>query len=452
MSSTPPSTPLLETAPPNNTTPASLWLLAYHFLILGCTGFGGPSAHVGLFETLFVERKHWLDGAVYAELLAVCQMLPGPTSTQMSFALGITQQGTLGGLISGLLFMLPGAVLMTTLGVGTAEALKRGLLDHGTWTAATAAGLSSVGVALIGNAALSLGSKICGTVRLQMAICAASAALTLLPSKPVPWLFPVLLVSGGAVSAVDKTVRMSARSDAVAQEDRDAQPSIDRSSIKFGLRAWQGACVVGIWACMLLGFSVFALSTPTSTQPQLHWFYTFFYTGSLVYGGGPVVLPVLQTIICDRNHWIRDAQFLAALGLAQAMPGPMFNLSPFLGAVIAQSAGTNVYVGALLCWLGIFAPGVMMIFGVLPLWRGLRNNRIYQRAVPGVSASAVGLIFASIFSLHASLQASSPFPSASDAIAVTGFALIRVGNVPAPLSVLCGGVLGVLAWACGIEQ
>ncbi|CAG9463862.1 unnamed protein product [Pedinophyceae sp. YPF-701] len=419
------------------------------FVLLGWTAFGGPAAHIAIFQKLFVENLKWMSLGVFTELLALGQCLPGPTSTQMSFAIGVVSKGIPGGLLSGILFQYPGLIIMTVVGAGAAEFLA----SPDAWLRAMAQGFGATGVALVAGAAVSLAMKLCPTIDLR-ALCAISAVLAFY--MPEPWMFPSLIAFGGLVTLYVNRKKDMRRADAEG----------DVTSL--GLGMWSGGALILVWLAVLVSVIVARSQTDYDDDhiKPLHWFEAFYRIGSLIFGGGQVVLPMLiDEVVQDDcplqpdgtndcpDSWVSTEQFLAGLGLAQAMPGPLFNLSAYLGAVMAIRAGMPFIAGVAVCWIGLFGPGLMLIYGVLPFWGKFRSQPVYRRALPGLNASAVGLVVAAVFSLFLKIYLNDlmDWKKASVCIMIISFASVEYLKVPAPLMVLGGGVLGLIAHYGGLE-
>jgi len=424
--------------------------------ILGWTGFGGPAAHVGLFKKAFVERLNWMSETVFLELFALGQCLPGPTSTQLSFSVGITKKGIPGGLMSGMLFQYPGLLMMSLLGAFAKWALD----DPADWVRGISAGLAAVGVALVAGAAKGLCEKICGTKPLA-GLCVLSAVVAYLYRSA--WIFPLLILVGGLVTLYLK------RNDDVALKE------VDESVDHYGVGPKGGAFLILLWAVLLVLFIVlrdnvdyYEADGSISAHAAVHWFEAFYRTGSIIFGGGQVVLPLLLHEVVSFNEvctvnaegnkvcedvqdptrsWVTEEEFFAGLGIVQAMPGPLFNLSAYLGAVMAIRAGHSAMEGIAACWLGLFGPGILLIYGVLPFWGRFRSLPVYRRMLPGLNASAVGLVVAAVFQMFVKVRSISEFPNASVAIGIIGYSAVEQYKLQAPLAVVGGGVLGLIAWA-----
>mmetsp|Transcript_32600 Transcript_32600/g.45235 ORF Transcript_32600/g.45235 Transcript_32600/m.45235 type:complete len:436 (+) Transcript_32600:80-1387(+) len=406
------------------------WVIFKNFAIMGWYAFGGPAAHIGIFEKHFVEQQKWMTHSVFAELLALGQCLPGPTSTQVSFAIGVTKGGVLGGLMSGILFQYPGLLIMSLVGLGAAQ----WLVDPAAWVSALSAGLAAGGVALVVDATFSLAYKLCADRDTQI-MCTLSACVayytTLHYTPATAWVFPALLASGGLLTRITR------------RNTPESAGALEVTHIaNLGLSITGGALLLVLWVLILIGAVVCRQRIPYEQAPALHWFESFYRTGSLIFGGGQVVLPLL---LGEVDAWITDEQFYAGLGIVQALPGPLFNLAAYLGAVIGGWKGIPV------AWFGLFGPGVMLIFGVLPFWGWFRQFRLYKLALPGLSSAAVGLIVASLFTMALKVRSISPFPDSSVVIGIISFVLAHLMKAPAPVAIALGGLLGIAAWAASLQ-
>ncbi|GAQ86165.1 chromate transporter [Klebsormidium nitens] len=426
------------------------WGIFKAFCILGWTAFGGPAAHIGQFHKAFVERMKWMSDGVFVELLALGSCMPGPTSTQMSFSLGIVQKGVTGGLLSGILFQYPGLIMMSIVGFGAGKFL----VEPANWLRSFSAGLSAVAVALVADAAYSLSKKLCKN-RVTIFCCAISAGVTYYYASQ--WIFPTLIAIGGILTIV-------------TERKKDLSISSSDSKVeRFGLSMYGGGILLAFWLSILIGVVIGKNNTNYESAKFLHWFESFYVTGSIIFGGGQVVLPIIDQQVVKYNTvctpiytsggnntfstpsnncvrvespdtWVTEQQFLAGLAVAQAMPGPLFNFAAYLGAIVGG------FPGIIACWLGLFAPGIMLIYGVLPFWAKFRNWPWYRRALPGFNATAIGLIYASVFQLGLKAFVISPFPNASIVIGILGYVAVSAFNMWAPVAILAGGVLGIIAW------
>jgi chromate transporter len=332
------------------------------FVMLGLTSFGGPVAHIGYFRRTFVQRRRWLDEEHFGQLLALSQFLPGPASSQLGFSIGLLRAGWLGGVAAFVGFTLPSALAMF------AFALASRTLDDA-WGLALLHGLKLVAVAVVLHGVLGMGRTLAPDgPRRAMAL--AAAALTLWSGAA--WMQLVVVASGALLGpwlCRDVTARQG-----------------ETFALGYGHRA-------GTW---LLGVFVLGLGTALlmpGLPPLGRVAAAFYRAGALVFGGGHVVLPLLKTAVVDAG-WLDNATFLAGYGAAQAVPGPMFSLSAFLGARLPGDMGG--VAGALVALAGIFAPGLLLVSGTLPFWRTLGQRTDATRALAGVNAVVVGLLAAAL--------------------------------------------------------
>lgn len=443
--------------------------IAQNFVLLGWTAFGGPAAHVGVFQKVFVETLKWMPMEVFTELFAVCQCLPGPSSTQMSFALGTTKKGVPGGLLSGILFQYPGAVIMTILGLTAHNWASIEVINDNMWLAGLVGGLSAAGVALVVSAAVGLWNKACTApdVKFLAGFCCVSllyftAELIAPPERDGRswmWIFPVLILVGGLFTYLWRgpLPESGQQESAAAAAAANAKSGLEH----FGVGPTVGAGLV------VLVFLIFALSYALTAAIEyndakfLFWFAAFWRTGTVIWGGGQVVLPLLENEVVPTG-WIEGSVFFAGLALAQAMPGPLFNFAAFLGAAAGHRALQSIGGGigaAAVCWLGLFGPGVMLVFGMLPFWGRFRSNATYKRALPGLNAAAVGLLAAAVVQMAAAVREKNTKPDgavpreASTCIGLVAFWAVHWLKLPnptltrlqAPIVVVSGGVLGIFA-------
>lgn len=342
----------------------SAWEVGAAFLKLGLTSFGGPIAHLGYFRREFVERRRWLDEAHFAQLLALCQFLPGPASSQLGFSIGLLRAGWAGALAAILAFTLPSALLL----FGFAS--LSGYL-HGHWGDAAVHGLKLVAVAVVAQGVLGMAKTL--TPDRSRALMAAAAA-GLVAVVPGAWT-PLLVVAAGAVLGpwLCRTV-VARRGDAFA--------------LGYGRRT--GAVLIGVFAALLVA----AFTANAGSPPLAQVGAAFYRAGALVFGGGHVVLPLLQQTVVEPG-WVDSDTFLAGYGAAQAVPGPMFAVSAYLGAQLQGGRGGTL--GAGVAALAIFLPGLLLVAGVLPFWRALASRDRAARLLAGVNAAVVGLLAAALY-------------------------------------------------------
>ena len=383
---------------------SSILEVASVFLRLGCTSFGGPVAHLGYLRAELVEKRKWLDDAHYGDLVALCQFLPGPASSQVVFALGMQRAGLLGALTASACFTLPSALSMIGFAYGVARATQ---LERAGWLH----GLKLAAVAVVAQAVWGMGKKLCPDLA-RLALCLVSAAVLLFAPGALVQL--AVLVSGGLVGWL-------AYRDNIAV---GAAPSGGAPARRHGAAA--SALVLFLALLLVLP----GLASLTDSR-ELVVFDSFYRSGSLVFGGGHVVLPLLRAELVPRG-WLTDAQFLAGYGAAQALPGPLFAFSAYLGA--AMQPGSASWLNGLWCLLGIFLPAWLLIGGALPFWDALRAKRGAQAALAGANATVVGVLLAALYSPVMTEGVRGPRDIVA---AVIAFALLERLKAPSWLVVAC---------------
>lgn len=382
------------------------------FLKLGCTSFGGPIAHIGYFRNEFVDKRKWLDDSAYTDLVALCNFLPGPASSQIGIALGTLKAGVPGGFAAWLGFTLPSALALLLFAYGfTAFGLSA---DAG-WIH----GLKIVAVAVVAQAVWGMGKTLCpDRLRATLAI-AATLIVFAWPSARGQMLAIVLGALVGLRYLPPVTLH---------------QPENTRFMVS------KRAAVMAWMLFFALFFALPALARLTGSQ-ALATFDSFYRTGSLVFGGGHVVLPLLRNEVV-LSGWVGDGVFLAGYGAAQAVPGPLFTFAAYLGSVL--SVAPNGFPGGLLCLVAIFLPAFLLIIGALPFWDALRQKTQVQSALRGVGAAVVGLLLAALYD---PLWTSSVRSAGDMAVALVSFGLLMFWKWPplyvVPLAAI-GGAVGVL--------
>jgi len=391
------------------------------FLRLGLLSFGGPIAHLGYFRTEFVERRRWLDDREYGSLVALCQFLPGPASSQVGFAIGLGRAGWLGAVAAFTAFTLPSVALMLAFAAGAS--LFSGPIGSGILT-----GLGIVAVAIVAEAVLGMARSLAPDAARAAILVVAAASALLLPGS-IGQLGAIVFgaIAGLVLCRAPLETRLETRLDARV----DAPPAGDRGRVGRGV----GAGCLALFAALLLGGPV--LAAATRSEP-LEVFDAFFRAGSLVFGGGHVVLPLLQSGVVDPG-WVSNGDFLAGYGAAQAVPGPLFSFAAFLGAV--STAGPGGAIGGLIAIAGIFLPGFLLLVGVLPFWDALRRRARTQALVRGANAAVVGILAAALYSPVFTSSIVSP---AAFCLALACFVLRTAGRVPPWIVVLAGAGGGVL--------
>ncbi len=337
------------------------------FLKLGCTSFGGPVAHLGYFRAELVEKRGWIDDDRFGDLVALCQFLPGPASSQLVFALGMHRAGLAGAIAGSLAFTLPSALLMIAFAYGVSAA---GELHGAGWVH----GLKLAAVGVVAQAVLGMGKSLSsGRARLTMTVLSAIAILAI----------PGALTQIGVIVACGALGFVLYRSAIPVPSREDGEP----------VRRRHGAAVAALALFGALLAALPAVARATGIR-EIAIFDSFFRAGSLVFGGGHVVLPLLRAEVVPRG-WVTDDQFLAGYGAAQAIPGPLFTFSAFLGA--SMTAGPAAFAMGLLCLLGIFLPAWLLIGGTLPFWHTIRTKRWAKAALAGANASVVGVLLAALY-------------------------------------------------------
>jgi chromate transporter len=379
------------------------------FLRLGSLSFGGPIAHLGYLRAELVEKRGWLDDAHYGDLVALCQFLPGPASSQVVFALGMRRAGLLGALVASICFTLPSALLMIAFAYGVARAPDL----HG---AGWLHGLKLAAVAVVAQAVWGMGKKLCAD-RARISLCLGAAA--------------VLLAAPGAgaqlgVIAIGGLVGWWRYRDTI---DAGAEPAGATEARGHAL----AAVALGMFFALLVALP--ALAAATGSHP-LAFFDAFYRSGSLVFGGGHVVLPLLRAELVPPG-WLTDDQFLAGYGAAQALPGPLFAFAAYLGA--AMSPGAPSWLNGLWCSLAIFLPGWLLIGGALPFWHRLRAKRWAQAALAGANASVVGVLLAALYDPVFTESVRSPRDAAA---ALLAFGLLAYWKAPPWLVVAASAAAG----------
>jgi chromate transporter len=329
------------------------------FLRLGCVCFGGPIAHLGYFHAEFVERRRWCTEESFAEIVAVAQSLPGPASSQVGFALGLMRAGWMGGLAAWIGFTLPSALLM--LGFALGHARLTGKLGLG-----VVHGLQLVAVAVVGQAILAMQKKLAPDAA-RMALALAAAVIVYISGQTL-----LAIATGAALGWL-------------LPQSGAPQPALSGElSERLSRRA--GAAAVIVFCALLLLLPIAA--SLTAGQP-IAVANAFFRCGALVFGGGHVVLPLLERAVVARG-WVDQAAFLSGYGAAQALPGPLFTFAAYLGAVIRPTPSPLALGGLALA--AIFLPGLLLMSAVLPFWSGLRQRRLLQSCLIGVNAAVVGVL------------------------------------------------------------
>jgi chromate transporter len=386
------------------------------FFRLGLTSFGGPVAHLGYFRAELVERRRWLDEPAFADIVALCQFLPGPASSQTGISLGLLRAGLPGGFAAWLGFTAPSAAAMILFGYGVA---RFGDLAHAAWLH----GLKIVAVAVVAQAVWGMARNLCpDRERATIAVGAAILALAV-PS------------SAGQIGAI-------AGGGAIGWALLGNGPA-PRESTPLAIRLPRSLSVAAAIAfvTLLIGLPIFGAAAPSH---PIALFAAFYRSGALVFGGGHVVLPLLQASVVPPG-WVTNNAFLAGYGAAQAVPGPLFTFAAYLGTVMGPKP--NGWLGGLICLVAIFLPSFLLLMAALPFWDGLRRRRAVQSALRGVNAAVVGVLLAALY--HPVWTSAIAAP-ADFAIAIAAFLLLVLWAVPPWLVVILGAVTATMvAWIPG---
>ena len=379
-----------------------IWITA---LYLGLTSFGGPVAHLGYFHAEYVQKKQWLSDAAYADLVALCQFLPGPASSQVGIAIGTYRGGILGGLIAWLGFTLPSAGLLVA-----AHYWMQTISSAGDgWVQ----GLKLVAVPVVAQAVWAMGCKLAPD-RMRATIAVVAAALTLI--------WPAAFVQFGLIILAGVAGVMLA----------PQQATLNPASITEPVGKRMGLFCLGLFFLILLTLPLLRQALDSRC---LAVFDSFYRSGALVFGGGHVVLPLLEHEVV-RTGWMTGDQFLTGYGLAQAVPGPLFTLSAYLGAVMG---GLPL---AALATVAVFLPSFLLVLGVMPFWNRIRQQNRFQAALWGINASVVGLLLAALYD---PVWRSAVKQPADYVIVLVCFSLLQFWKLPAWTVVLVSGGMALLS-------
>jgi chromate transporter len=383
-------------APPPGSVLEVLWVASR----LGLTSFGGPIAHIGYFRDEYVTRRRWIDERSYAELVALCQFLPGPASSKLGMAIGITRAGLPGGLASWFGFTLPSALALVLFAYGSQvfAATDAGWLH----------GLEVVAVAVVALAVWGM-ARTLAPDRARASIAIGSALVVLSWPTAAAQVLPIIV--GGLIG-------WRFLKSAGAPPNLDLHVPISRT---LGAAAWV------LFFGLLVGLPLLRQLFPSQA---LAVFDSFYRVGSLVFGGGHVVLPLLYTEVVTTG-WVTNAEFVAGYGAAQAVPGPLFTFSAYLGAVMEPEP--NGVAGAALALVAIFLPALLLTVGALPFWEVVRAFPAYQAALRGINAAVVGILLAALYN---PVWTSAIMRPLDFGLALTAFGLLAFWKWPPWLVVL----------------
>ncbi len=379
------------------------------FLKLGLSCFGGPIAHIGYFRDEFVVRRKWIDEHAYADLVALCQFLPGPASSQVGFSIGLMRAGYLGGLAAWTGFTLPSAAALVLFAYGAGALsgpIGAGLLH----------GLKLTAVAIVAQAVWGMARTLCPD-RERASIAVAAALIILFSASSVAQIAAIAL---GGVAGL-----WLCRNGEAPVSSHVAMPVSRRA----------GLAALTAFFVLLAGLPALRAVTGSS---GIALFEAFYRSGALVFGGGHVVLPLLREAFVAPG-WLSDDAFRAGYGAAQAVPGPLFTFAAYLGTVVTPEP--HGLAGAALGLLGIFLPGVLILLGTLPFWDSFRKRSSAQAMMRGVNAAVVGLLGAALYSpvWTSSVKAPGDF-----GIALVGFVLLTVWRAPPLVVVAFSAIAGIV--------
>lgn len=383
--------------------------LFFIFLKLGSTSFGGPIAHLSYFRKEFVEKLSWFTEHAYADLVGLCQLLPGPASSQVGIAIGFSRHGYPGALIAWLGFTLPSAILLILFAYGLTELNTS---DSTGWLH----GLKLIAVAVVAQAVLNMGKTLCPDLP-RLLIAGIATVITALYPGTLSQISSIVL--GGLLGRIMLTT----------------DQKIPHADFPIKIKKRSGTLLLILFLLLLLGLP--ALNKLT----QNHIIYVtegFYRAGSLVFGGGHVVLPLLQTVVVPSGMVSNDL-FLAGYGAAQAVPGPLFTFAAYLGAISAIPP--SGMLGGILCLVAIFLPSFLLIIGVLPFWEQFRRNHTAKLIMQGINAAVVGLLLAALYN---PVWSDAVFNLVDFVIVISAFLLLEVWKLPPWLIVISGAISGQL--------
>ncbi|CAM3890732.1 chromate transporter [Lederbergia lenta] len=373
---------------------------------LGLTSFGGPVAHLGYFHEEYIRRRKWMDEKSYADLVALCQFLPGPASSQVGIGIGVMRGGVLGGILAFIGFTLPSVIALIIF----ASLLHTFDIENAGWIH----GLKLVAVAIVAHAILGMAKNLTPDLT-RKTIALFAIVVTLLWQTAFSQVV-IILLSGLIGYLIYK------------------QPTIEKdlsSDMHFPI----SRRVAGV--CLLLFFGLLILLPILRETVASNWialFDSFYRSGSLVFGGGHVVLPLLEREFIPTG-WLSEEQFLAGYGATQAVPGPLFTFAAYIGTVI------NGWQGGLVATIAVFLPAILLIFGTLPFWDSLRRNPKIKAALMGVNASVVGILISAFYN---PIWTSSILEPIDFAFAAILFSMLAFWKLPPWIIVLTGALGGVL--------
>ena len=395
-----------ETANGQQGTPGEVFLA---FLKLGLTSFGGPIAHLGYFRDELVLRRKWIDEKGYADLVALSQFLPGPASSQVGFALGLLRGGPLGALAAWTAFTLPSALLLLIFAIGASAfegPIGQGIIE----------GLKIVAVAIVAHAVWGMARSLAPD-RERATIALGAVLIAILVAGSFGQVAAILV--GGLAGLI---------------VCRQAGAAVS-GHVEFPVSRTFGAVCLAVFIALLIGLPLAAAVVPSQA---LAVFDSFYRAGSLVFGGGHVVLPLLEAEVV-RTGWVTPSEFLAGYGAAQAVPGPLFTFAAYLGAVLGPEP--NGLAGAMIALVAVFLPGFLLLIGVIPFWDAFRARPSAQALMRGANAAVVGILGAALYDPVFTSAVVGPLQFA---LALTCFVLLMAWKAPPWTVVIVAAIGGAL--------
>ncbi|MGB2519769.1 chromate efflux transporter [Shewanella algae] len=378
-----------------------MWQIFVRFFSLGLVSFGGPAAHIGYFRKTFVEELGWLDDKDYASLVALSQFLPGPGSSQVGFAIGYRRGALPGAILAFIGFTLPSFLLMFLLAVSSYQYLSSDLFQG------VIAGLKLLAVVVVADAAWGMFKQFCRSHITQMLALLSTVILLLWPGN----LTQLLLLLAGAIVGLYWL-------------NREAPAPAKPGSTQLN------------WSALLIFLFLLLLTGPLLAHPLAELFKQFYQTGAMVFGGGHVVLPLLESQLANS---IDHDRFLTGYALAQAVPGPMFSLAAYLGAELWPQ---NALIGALVATLGIFLPGFLLLLAVIRGWQGIAERPKMAAMVMGINATVVGLLASALYQPVFTSAVTRPVDMA---MVLAGFMLLKLWRLPLVFLVLGFAAMGAIS-------
>ncbi|QUD88950.1 chromate efflux transporter [Phenylobacterium montanum] len=388
--------------------PGSWAEVLWAFLRLGLTSFGGPVAHIGYFRQALVVKRRWLSEAAFADLVALCQFLPGPASSQVGFAIGLMRAGPLGALAAFIGFTLPSALLMTAFALGAASL-------GGAVGAGLSHGLKLVAVAVVAQALMGMARSLTPDARRAGIAVLALVVVTLAP----PAWAQIEAIAGGVLAGL-----------ALCRTTAETRPEVLAPLVP----QLAGLAALGLFLALLIGAPL--LAQAAGSRP-LAEFAAVYRSGALVFGGGHVVLPLLKDAVVSPG-FVDPGRFLAGYGAAQAVPGPLFSFGAYLGAIMGGPQ--HGLAGAALGLAALFLPGMLILLAALPFWGALRRRPAAQAAMVGANAAVVGILAGALYD---PVWTSAVLDRGDFAAAAAGFVLLTGFRAPPLVVVVLGAAFGI---------